>query len=178
MDKNLYNLILENKHGDNSALEELLSRFEKLIKKYAYMLKYEDAQNDLILHFIKVIKNLPLNENMKNEPILISYLNKSIRNEYIRLSKEKNKYNELSLNLDINTENNITEIDFDYVSDLLNKCLTEKETSIMSLLYIDGYKVSDVSKVMHISRQAVNQCKKRSLSKLRYFIESNDSIFL
>ncbi|CDM70387.1 Hypothetical protein CM240_3270 [Clostridium bornimense] len=142
------------------------------------MLKYEDAKHDLILHFIKVIKNMPLNENMKSEPILISYLSKSIRNEYIRLSKEKSKYNELSLNFDINTENNITEIDFDYVSDLLNECLTEKETSIMSLLYTDGYKVYDVSKVMHISRQTVNQCKNRSLLKLRNFFEEDPFIAL
>ena len=178
MNKNLYDLILEDRKDNNLALEELILRFEKLIKKYAYMLKYEDAQNDLILHFIKVIKNISLNENMKNEPILISYLSKSIRNEYIRLSKEKQKYDNLPLNLEIKTVNNLTEIDFDYVSDLLNGCLTKKEKAIMSLIYIDGYKVSDVSKVMHISRQAVNQCKNRSLSKLRYFIESNDSIFL
>lgn len=121
---------------------------------------------------------MKLEDNMKNEPILISYLGKSIRNEYIRLSKEKNKYNKVSLNLDINTEDNITEVDFDYVSDLLNKCLTEKETSIMTLLFIKGYKVSDVSEVMHISRQAVNQCKNRSLMKLKEFIEADAFIIL
>lgn len=178
MDENLYELILNSRKDGISSLEKLILKFEKLIKKYAYMLKYEDAEQDLILHFIKVIKYMKLNDSMKDEPILISYLSKSIRNEYIRLSKEKNKHNEITLNININTKNAITEFDFDYISDLLNKCLTEKETSIMTLLYIDGYKVSDVSEAMNISRQAVNQCKKRSLSKLRYFIESNDSIFL
>lgn len=178
MDKNLYELILLSRKDDISSLETLILKFQKLIKKYAYMLKYEDAEQDLILHFINVIKSMKLNDSMKNDPILISYLSKSVKNEYIRLSKQKNKLNEVALDININNKNNATELDFDYISDLLNKCLTEKETSIMSLLYINGYKVSDVSKVMNISRQAVNQCKNRSLLKLRNLLEEDSFIAL
>lgn len=167
----MYELILSSKNNVYD-LEKLIIRFEKLINKYAYKLKYEDAKQDLILQFIKIVKYMKLNNSMKNEAVLVSYLSKSIRNEYIRLSKQQSKINEVEveLNLDINYKDNIAEIEFDYITELLQKCLTEKEKTIISLIYIDGYKVSDISENMHISRQAVNQCKNRSLKKLKLFM--------
>lgn len=43
---------------DEDAMLYLITRFEKLIRKYARKLQYEDAENDLILDFIELIKTL------------------------------------------------------------------------------------------------------------------------
>ncbi len=43
---------------DENAMLYLITRFEKLFRKYARKLQYEDAENDLILDFIELIKTL------------------------------------------------------------------------------------------------------------------------
>ncbi len=165
MDERLYNLIVLSKNNNCSCLETLLDKFDKLISKYARLLDYEDAKQDLILHFIKTVKSMKLNNSMNSDPILVSYLHKTLKNEYIRLSKAKAKYSFSELNLDIITDSE--EMEFDYFDELFDKYLTNKESNILTLLFKKRYTVTEVSKAMNISRQAVNQCKNRSLLKLR-----------
>lgn len=165
MCEKLYNLIISSKNNNCSCLEVLLERFDKLIIKYARLLDYEDAKQDLILHFIKTVKSMKINDSMDSDPILVSYLHKTIKNEYIRLSKAKTKYSFSELNLDIITDSQ--ELEIDYFSELFDKYLTKKESDILTLLFKKGYTVTEVSKLIDISRQAVNQCKNRSLIKLR-----------
>ncbi|CDM70369.1 Hypothetical protein CM240_3252 [Clostridium bornimense] len=177
MSKNIYKLIIDSKNGNSKALETLLDLFKGLLNKYAYFLDYEDAKNDLNLHFIKVIKTMTINESMNADAILVSYLHRSIKHEFLRLSKKKAKENYISLDLDIINESNENDINFDYLPDFIDKYLTAKEASIIKMIYLKDYSVNDVSKIMNTSRQAVNQCKKRSLIKLRNILEENSSFY-
>ena len=67
------------------------------------------------------------------------------------------------LDMSVKSVNNSEEYD----DELFDKYLTNKESNILTLLFKKGYTVTEVSKAMNISRQAVNQCKNRSLLKLR-----------
>ncbi len=42
--------------GDEKSTLELLTLFNRLMTRYAYLLEYEDAINDLTLDFIALLK--------------------------------------------------------------------------------------------------------------------------
>ncbi|MGG7213154.1 hypothetical protein ACQPUY_05985 [Clostridium nigeriense] len=87
-----------------------------MISKYSRLLDKEDTRQDLIIHLIKVLNNIPMNNKslFKNKEI-IGYIAKSIRNEYIKLSKkrDKMKLNEIELSLDIEISHEECEAEFE-----------------------------------------------------------------
>lgn len=44
--------------GDEKSTLELLTLFNRLMTRYAYLLEYEDAINDLTLDFIALLKQI------------------------------------------------------------------------------------------------------------------------
>jgi DNA-directed RNA polymerase specialized sigma24 family protein len=86
-----------------------------------------------------------------------------IKNEYIRLSKQKNKF--------FPVENLASYIDFalpDMVMDLkraLEK-ISPKQSAVLRLRFVGGYSIDDISKIYGISRQAVYKCKVNALKKI------------
>jgi hypothetical protein len=58
------NLILAAKNGSHNSMLELIKIFKPLIKKYAFKMNYEDAENDLILSMIQLIYSMP---NLSND---------------------------------------------------------------------------------------------------------------
>lgn len=73
---------------NEDAILEMLRRFAKLLNKYARLLNYEDAYNDLMVFFLESL----LSDNMKKligkpDAVIVHYIAKTIKNEYIRLSK-------------------------------------------------------------------------------------------
>ena len=61
----------------------LIEKFRPLMVKYAGKLDYEDAYDDIMLHFIKLIKSINLDKLTDHtDKIIISYINKSITNFY------------------------------------------------------------------------------------------------
>ena len=51
--------------------------------------------------------------------------------------------------------------------------LTLKEQKILTAIYQEGHSVSDVAAFLHVSRQNINQIKKRAESKIRKSFRSN-----
>ena len=47
------------KDKNKDSLMEIINKFRPLIKKQAYALNYEDAENDLIVDMIELIYNIP-----------------------------------------------------------------------------------------------------------------------
>lgn len=74
--------------GDEKSTLELLTLFNRLMTRYAYLLEYEDAINDLTLDFIALLKqiNTTIFEG-KSDGVVVNYIAQSIRYSYIRLSK-------------------------------------------------------------------------------------------
>ncbi len=162
--------IQEKEEGYKSAVLELVTQFQPLIKKYSFLLNYEDSQSELTLTFIEIIYKIPIyNPRFKQDKYIVSYINSSIKNDYIYLSMNKNKlyYYELPINLDIietlyqpNLEDKLV------VKDLLS-LLTRKEKEVINLKYFEEYSDTEISKKLRISRQAVNKTKNRAIQKMR-----------
>ena len=159
--------------NDNDALEKAIQTFMPLIKKFSYKTKYEDMESDLILCLIELIKHIDL-EGFKGENSeyrLIAYIFKSIKNKYIWASKrwvaDKNSLTELQYEtISIATYDNYKDIDFF----MLINPLTELQKKVIISLFYMGFSVSETADFLGISRQAVNQCKKRALQKLKEIV--------
>ena len=168
MENNMFKKLIEYREGNNNSLLEIIEIFNPLISKYSRLLDKEDTRQDLIIHLIKVLTNIPIENKrvLKNKEI-IGYIAKSIRNEYIKLSKKRDKIrlNEMELSLDIEISHEDCKTEFEILD--MFKFLTKKEAYIMKLLYVYYLSVSEVADYMKISRQAVNQSKNRALKKIK-----------
>ncbi|WP_132996056.1 sigma-70 family RNA polymerase sigma factor [Sporanaerobacter acetigenes] len=162
--------------GNENAMLKLIKEFQPLIKKYSYLVDYENSESELTLTFIKTLYKIPINNpKFKQDKYIISYINKSIRNKYIYLSKNRNKiyYYESPINLDITQTPYQTNIGNKlFINDLL-LTLTKREREIINLKYFKEYSDIEISKKFGISRQAVNKTKNIAITKMRKYILSN-----
>lgn len=166
---------LISKTPDEDAILSLLLAFDKLLKKYAKMLEYEDAYEDLRLFFIELIYYIKEKGiGRENDGSVVRYISTALKNKYIALSKKKKMEELLSLhNLSddqivvlekISAAEDRTDISYYYP---VRDCLTNREREVMHLLINCGYTVNEIAEKYRISRQAVNKTKLRALNKTR-----------
>lgn len=75
------------------VLEEIINDFTPLIKKYSFKLGYEDSKADLQLDFIDLICSFKVKSFTPNDdPYVLAYIEKTMRNSYIRHSKTEMHY--------------------------------------------------------------------------------------
>lgn len=153
---------------DIKGLEFLLNKFEPLLKKYAYKLyDYKDGKSDLTLYFIKLINNIVDNKILfKEDKYFISYINISIKREYISLLKKEEKVLHKDYYEILDCENKLEEKTDLFFYDLINN-LNVKEQNVLKLKFIDNYTNSEIARKMNLSRQNIQICLKRSIAKLR-----------
>lgn len=170
-------LIADAQAGNRMSMEELISKFHPLIKKYARKLNYEDSESDLVLFFIELIKSFPKGLlEAANEGKIVKYISVSIKNQYnhlvkdhifrkneiclSQLSEEQNYYLESRL---ASENEQPSEMTFSGISSILSP----REFQIITLIYYLGYSASEIARKESCSRQAVNQIKKRALKKIQ-----------
>jgi len=168
-------LIEKSQKGNNDATLLMIEKFNPLLKKYAYKLYYEDAYNDLLVDFIELIHNIRLDHiRNKDEGSIVSYICKSIHSSFSRKLKTVIKLRKFTLLSDLG-ENELYYIDvlsakcdeyFENGLPGISLVLTQTEMSVIEMIYYSGYTVTETASVYGISRQAVNQAKKRALKKL------------
>ncbi|KNY25314.1 sigma-70 family RNA polymerase sigma factor [Pseudobacteroides cellulosolvens] len=147
-------------------LEEVISKFRFLVKKYARLLNYEDAESDLILHLIELIDKMPA---LRQDNAYVSYIHKSIVNKYLYLKKRiyKNKLYEIPLeDIDYLLNEEKSMMDLFICTDYVNK-LPQKQKNIIYKLFFQQYSEIEIAKQLQISKQAVNKTKKKALCNLK-----------
>ena len=122
--KNLYRKIYDIK-TNNSLISDMVKIFNPLLKRYARILKYEDAYEDLQLAFIEIILKINLEKFINNsDGAIVNYINRSIVNCFYDLYNKNKKYQWYHVLLkekdDTNSENISYEyfIHNDYISDI------------------------------------------------------------
>lgn len=175
-------LIVQSQTGDSSATFSLVKKFEPILKKYAYKLYYEDAYNDLLVDFIELVHNIRLDRmNNASEMGVISYISTSIRNSYVkRLSSLKKHqhfvpYSSLNENELYYIEALTSTSDTYFKLELkdIEHVLTAVELSVIKMIYILDFTVTETAFLHRISRQAVNKTKKRALKKLEHWFQAS-----
>ena len=166
MNLNLCTKIKKFQKGNTLLFNDILIIFENILNKYSRLLNNEDTKQDLTIFLLELITKIPI-DNFSNEKQLFSYIIKSIKFEYIRLSKYNSKKfsNEtyISDKIDIPYNADFSKIE---ILNLFN-ILTDTEKKILYLFIIKNLSLSEISKVMNVSRQAVHQNKNRAIQKIK-----------
>ncbi len=169
----LYKLIKMSQFGDSDSLLKVINRFDPLIKKFAKKLDYEEAETDLVISLIQIIKTVNLSKfSNVLEGALVKYICNSLTNGCIDLFRKYvfKRTKELELDLDIIQ----IEIDMDskmFIDDLLNlSFLTNQQRLILKQSYISEYSDAEIAKMLNISRQAINKTKNRGLHAIKNYL--------
>ena len=137
---------------------DILAIFDNIINKYSRKLNGEDTKQDLYVFLIKLINNIDeLSIVNYEDKQVLSYFSKSLKNEYIRLSKKNDRRKN---NEDYNCEDrvwgyNFIESNIEVVDSIKN--LNNYEKKIIKMVVLNGYSVSEVAKKTGKSRQAISQ---------------------
>ena len=164
----IFKIIDVKKNNKDESMLDILAIFDNIINKYSRKLNGEDTKQDLYIFLIKLINNIDeLSIVNYEDKQVLSYFSKSLKNEYIRLSKKNDRRKN---NEDYNCEDrvwgyNFIESNIEVVDSIKN--LNNYEKKIIKMVVLNGYSVSEVAKKTGKSRQAISQVKNRAISKLK-----------
>jgi len=147
----------------------ILRVFERLINYYARRLENSDDSQELNLFFIELLFSIDVEKfATDNSNSLAKYIAVAIRNKYIEISKSNSDYKShfllfgegyFTANTDLMLKLEMVEmLDF----------LSEKQRQVIIYKFFYGYSDAEISQLMGISRQAVNNLKNRALETLRH----------
>ena len=177
MNYTLFDLFLNAYNGNSFAQLQIVQRFQPLLKKYAALLKYEDAYSDLQfsdlqLYLLELLHSGKLTKlQRKDDGTLVKYMESSIRHQYISLNSRKNA-------VDNSVIASVDEIDFDQMSlssndeypelliSDLHSVLQPSELTLLSQFVFKGMSIADIAEKSGVSRQAINRKKLSILKKL------------
>lgn len=164
----IFKIIDVKKNNKDESMLDILAIFDNIINKYSRKLNGEDTKQDLYVFLIKLINNIDeLSIVNYEDKQVLSYFSKSLKNEYIRLSKKNDRRKN---NEDYNCEDrvwgyNFIESNIEVVDSIKN--LNNYEKKIIKMVVLNGYSVSEMAKKTGKSRQAISQVKNRAISKLK-----------
>ena len=165
-------LIKKFKSGETEVFSLIYNEFEKLIGLYASRIKYEDALSELTLFLIELLFSIDLSKFDDGTEFWIKrYIAVSIKNRYIALSRKINKYQCFNMSVYDNSGSYLKSLDEKIIlSDGFDR-LSLKQKQVLIYMYIYGYSICEISGMLGISRQAVNDIKNRGLIKLKNYIK-------
>lgn len=140
-------ILAKSQSGNGNATLMLITKFNPLLKKYAYKLNYEDAYNDLLTDFISLLRNIQL-EHIKDqsEGSMVSYIRTSVHNCYVKrliiIKQLRNIlfYSDLKENEHYHVESMSSTFDTYHNCELhfIKKMLTKPEFAVIYMIFSWG----------------------------------------
>lgn len=168
----LYDLLNRAKNNDKDALYEIIKDFEGTIKKLSNNLYYDEAETDLIIELMSLIKNIDIRKfRDSSHKQIAKYIHIHLKKRALNLlrnrKKELNYF--IEINYDILSDTSESNIEDTVLISILIKSFPKKQQDIIIMKFIYGLSETDIAKILGISRQAVNKLKNRALNNLRKF---------
>lgn len=173
-------IVMQAQQSDENAMLKLIDKFKPLLKCYARKLNYEDAYEDMVLFFIELVNSFNVDRlSTAEDGDIVSYINISVRNFYYKKIATLVMYKK-EIVLSNLTEEQIYYIDsklsrHDEYSFMLEMDIKEivnaNEYEILYKIFVRGYTSTEIAYMTNKSKQAINQMKKRALSKIKKYIE-------
>lgn len=158
------------KNQKTEIFPDILRIFKHLIDHYAKLLGNDDGRQELILFFVELLFSIDTEKFTSDSSNSLSrYIAVSLRNKYIELSKRNAKYEKSHLPIFDNCFGIEYEIEFRFETADMLKFLSKKQQDVIICKYFYNYSDAEISKLMGISRQSVNNLKNRALEALRQF---------
>ena len=178
----IYEKIVLAQNGNEPAMLELIDQFSPLLKKYAHLLQTEDALNELTADFIELVMTLKLSSlRSNNDGALVNYISNAVRYKYIARSKQQRLEDQILYWDDFDEpvqrkyepRCDLFSVEDEFFRAIPDGVLSEPEFNIIEMIYLQGYSSAEIARNKHITRQAVNQIKRRALKKLYKAIYRN-----
>lgn len=180
--RTLVSKISQAQNNNSKALEELIVQFSPLLRKYASFLKDEDAFFDLQVDFIGVVMQInPSAFSSVTDYPLLSYIEKCVRNSYIKYSKQRCK---CVSEIHYEDFTDCEKIKFDSLLSILDQhqalffneiknIISFEAFDIIVKHYIFEKPIQDIANEYGTSRQNINKIKNNALKKLRFYLGQN-----
>jgi len=137
------------------VFEEFFVRFTPLLEKYAWKLGDKDNKYFLAEALYNALLKIPYElDRFKEDKYIINYIYKSIKAEYIKLSKYNSKYN---TDDNIKTTNPTNEIEYNLLLLAIKSILNEDDFKLFKLRFINNFSEIEIAHIYNISRQAINK---------------------
>lgn len=161
----LTGLIEKFRKGDMSAFAVIYEGYKKLIAYYSKKLGGEDYTQELTLFFIELLYDIEIKRfKYYSENALHNYIAVALRNKYIALSKEQQKYDVFLHNtFEKDFICNTSPVKSLELKEFL-KLLSKRQQTVIIYKYIYGYSEKEISDFLNVTVQAVYRLKKRALS--------------
>lgn len=167
MTTKLFNKLINERHQDNSAIEEIYLYYNsKIILHLSYMFGQELAEECSQEFFVKLLENY---NDYKYIKYPTSWIYKCCEN--IAKRKIKNKYFQFET-LQVN-ENIFLLSENKCYLDLYNEMdkLDVDSKQILIMIYWKGYNQKEISEIMNLTAVTVRKKHSRALKKLKNFYE-------
>ncbi len=172
----LIKLIKKFRSRDMTAFAVIYKEFEGLILYYSAKLGGEDYSQELTIFLIELLYDLKITDFKSDSSEGVKrYIAVSLRNKYIALSKEKQKYDTLCKEAYENDFCYYSSADERLLLEDMLKGLSQRQRLVVVYKYIYGYSDAELGVMFNISRQAVNRLKNRAICILQeYYIGGKD----
>ena len=183
MEKLLY--IVEGiQRNEQWAMEELLKRFQPLIRRFATYLNTEDAMQEMGICLLNIAIHIPLsNLRCTEDAAFIKYFQSSLYRSYVKISKKESSYQHHVVFIEDTPEYCQPKIEAklattdEYFKNnplSIKTYLTEREYLVLYRIILQDEHVQHIAADLHVSRQAINSTKLRALKKLRLAAERGE----
>ena len=173
------------KSGDDAAMMEIIEQFSPIIEKYTRLMSSnEDCRSDLVLKLIALVKNEIDPDKMRNigDGAVVNYIVRALYHQYINFSKDycRKRNNETIYDQDVLDESleddlyNSGDMYSGLMMETFRSKLTEREYMCVRLIVLEGWTAEEVADYYAVTKQAINQCKKRALMKLKKILTEVD----
>lgn len=167
-------IVAEYQKGETEVLLKIISKFNPIINKYNRLFLYDDISSELIIAIIEALKKLKL-EKIKSSGQLVVYISTVIKNKYIDLvhANQTPDFEVLTNNIiaSMSLTCEIKNLDSKLnVNDLI-KSLTKEQKWVIEEMFLFEKTESKLAKNKNVTKQAINNMKKRAFKKLKQGIE-------
>lgn len=183
MEYSIVSLIIQTQQGNEKSLVSLLERYEPLINNTAGRYcrakadcSYEDAQSEMKLQFIRIVKAMRLDGMRSTENEVMSrYLKSALLNSMNSLLEKEKKTVALQTLADLpdaqvakyEESNSVTDEYEQVVLSELQSCLTEREYEVIWRLFFLRSSAAEIASHLACTRQTVNNIKLSAFEKIR-----------
>lgn len=179
--RDLKTIITLAKNNDDEALVEIIEMFEPMIRKFDKQMGFdEDFKSDMVEFLIRIIRTVDFSRMcIYSSGALVNYINKSLKNQFILLSKARGRLRTNEAHYDQEHVEEWLGIDYsaEYIvenivtMEYLKSILSEREYSCLKLMVLEGHSSTEAARILGIARQTVNEAKIRALKKIKVLIK-------
>lgn len=176
----LLKLINDSKRGNTNSILTLIEKFNPLIIKYSMKLSYDGSYSDLLISLLQIIHDIPIyrRNRIEDDGFVVGYINASIKHKYICLAKKNSNILKIEVTKDMDfIDENFNKFEaienILFLENLIGK-LPSSQKKIIQEIYINNRSEIDLSRMLHVSKQAINRSKNKAIKRMRTYLLNSE----